>query len=217
MQTIKKIDYETMYKYINHYKQFSNENRNYEIILEVENIAWKPVFNEFGRRESTNIKKIKGILNKLTSENVDILVKEMQILNYADVEIVQIIFNKMISETFYSNVYADFCEQLKDIHQILLDLCNKEFNANKSKNLCHFLGSIYKKGILRETDLNIYILQLENIESEEWIQYIEYLCVLLRSSGKSENNYLTNIYNTYKTNNKVPKRIIFLIMDTIGL
>ncbi|TWW69534.1 Eukaryotic translation initiation factor 4 gamma 1 [Takifugu flavidus] len=100
-----------------------------------------------GRREGMTEKMIRtfrGILNKLTPEMFESLMKQVDELDINDEEtlnaVVELIVNKALSEQSYSSTYAKMCRHLKGLrvssksssdfisfHKLLLTRCRMEF------------------------------------------------------------------------------------------
>jgi hypothetical protein len=157
-----------------------------------------------------DIKRIKGILNKLTEDNYERMIEETKTFNYRDPEVITFIFKKIIDEPFFSDLYAKFCNSLEDIHDIINERCIIEFNKMKHKNLGKFIGELYKIGLI--TDINSFITVLmEDIDNIK----LEILCKIITTIGPKDvifNDVLTNLDSM---KNNFSSRFKFMILDLI--
>lgn len=155
-----------------------------------------------------DIKRITGILNKISEDNYDKMVSEALTFNYADPEVVGVIFKKIINEPFYSNIYAKFCKSLVELHSIINERCIIEFNKTKHKNLGKFIGELYLLKLIN--NLDIYIDELMNNIDE---QKLETLCKIISTVGINHFKELSIKLDSIKTN--FSNRYRFMIMDTL--
>lgn len=95
-----------------------------------------------------DIKKINGLLNKLSPKNEEKIIQDIRNLNYTSEKIVEIIFKKAVAEPFYAELYAKMCSRLSKIRPLIQKMCIDEFQKNKHKNLCKFIGELYKRKII---------------------------------------------------------------------
>ncbi len=106
----------------------------------------------------SDIKLLTSILNKLTTENLDIMIVETKKLNYKDDKLIELLFTKAINEPFYSELYAIYCKNLPDLFVILNEKCSEKFKLQKHKNLCRFIGYLYNFKIIKNIDCFFDIL-----------------------------------------------------------
>ena len=155
-------------------------------------------------------KLIIGILNKLTVDNFEKMIKETSILNYKNEKIVDIIFTKSVSEKDFSELYAEYCKRL-DFDNLINDLCLEQFTRKKNKNLCKFIGSLYKINLIKSIEPFINFL-INNLNSEN----LEMLLVLIKTVGPKNPEFkeilinLNNIKETFNSN-----RLLILIENAI--
>lgn len=156
-------------------------------------------------------KLIIGILNKLTLDNFDKMIEETSILNYNNEKIIDIIFTKSVSEKDFSSLYADYCKRL-NLDKLINELCLEQFNMKKNKNLCKFIGSLYKINLIKSIDPFINFLT-NNLDSNN----LEMLLIIIKTAGADKSefkeilNNLNNIKSTFNT------RLKFAIMDIIDI
>lgn len=92
---------------------------------------WKPNRCNVKQRISSKqkkteelIRKIRGILNKLTIEKCDVLINQVKELSFETKDdlqsIVNLIFEKAVDEPLYCNAYALFCKQLSQLEVIYI-------------------------------------------------------------------------------------------------
>jgi len=120
-----------------------------------------------------DIKRMTGILNKLTAANYDKMVEDTKTFNYSSPEVVSIIFKKIILEPYFSEIYSKFCKKLIGLHQLINDLCIDEFKKNKHKNLVQFIGELYKLDLIN--DLNSFINVFTEDITEENLEMLSKL------------------------------------------
>ncbi|XP_029699668.1 eukaryotic translation initiation factor 4 gamma 3-like [Takifugu rubripes] len=123
-----------------------------------------------GRTEGTTeelIRTFQGILNKLTPERFESLMKQVDELNINNEEtlnaVIELIVNKALTEQSYSATYAKMCHHLKGLmvssrssdgfiyfHKLLLQRCQMEF----------------ENGLLKEKENNVSVAQEEGEEQQ---------------------------------------------------
>ena len=157
-----------------------------------------------------DVKRLLSILNRLSEENYDKLVVETKTFNYSDPEVMKVMFNKIIAEPFYSELYAKFCKDLVHLHSILNEFCIVEFDKNKHKNLSIFIGELYKANVL--LNISIFVDTLKNDLSEV---NLEILCKLICTIGSKNIMFkdLISYLNSIKIN--YSKRYQWIIMDVV--
>ncbi|XP_029704340.1 eukaryotic translation initiation factor 4 gamma 3-like [Takifugu rubripes] len=113
------------------------------------------------------IRTFRGILNKLTPERFESLMKQVDELNINNEEtlnaVVELIVNKALSEQSYSATYAKMCHHLKGLmvssrssdgfvyfHNLLLKRCQMEF----------------ENGLLKEKETNVSVAQEEGEQQQ---------------------------------------------------
>lgn len=157
-----------------------------------------------------DIKHITSILNKITDDNFDKMVEESKTFNYADPEVVTVIFKKILAEPFFSNIYAKLCNSLEDLHEIINERCIIEFNKTKHKNLGKFIGELYKLDLLN--DLNSFINSLlDDIDEPK----LETLCKIITTIGIKNEIFVDIIANLDINKAKFGPRHRFMIMDIV--
>ena len=156
-------------------------------VLTIGENAWRPDCDskKVKSDENKDIKTIKGILNKLSPENHEIMIEETKKLHYSDPNVIDIIFNKAVSEPFYSDLYAKYCEKLQDLHILLIEMCETQFKLKKHKNLCQFIGELYKRSLIYKQDLLKFVSSLEEDLNEN---NLEILCTLIITVGANKNS-----------------------------
>ena len=173
--------------------------------------AW--VANNTTDENEILIKKVKGVMNKLSKDNFDRLSEELYEIEINNKELVQevinIIFKKAISEPCFGEIYASLCKKLSDKvycndinfkREILLH-CQKEFEKEKiqvtdeEKKIINkinmlgnmkFLGELYKKDIITVAIIFECMRKLvSNIQNNIYkVDNIECICKLIVTTGK---------------------------------
>lgn len=159
-----------------------------------------------------DIKHITSILNKLTNENYNKLLEETKTFNYSNPEIISKIFKKILEEPFFSKIYAKFCNDLPEIHELLTDLYIKEFEENNHKNLVIFIGELYNIKLITDLTEIINILITDLTENN-----LEILCTLIKTVGVNKFIFKDVLNNLDNIKNKFKPRFKFMIMDIIDL
>lgn len=154
-----------------------------------------------------NIKRITGILNKISENNYDKMIEETKTFNYAGPEVVTVIFKKILTEPFFSDVYAKFCNSLVDLHDIINERCIIEFKT-KHKNLGKFIGELYKLGLL--SDLNSFMDILLDDTNEV---KLETLCKIITTIGIKNPIFKKIIEELIYIGSKFSPRHRFMILD----
>jgi hypothetical protein len=157
-----------------------------------------------------DIKRITAILNKISDENFDKMVEETKTFNYADPEVVTVIFKKILAEPFFCDVYAKFCESLENLHDIINERCIIEFNKTKHKNLGKFIGELYKLDLLDNLDSFIDAL-LDNIDEPK----LETLCKIITTIGVKDKMFVDIIVHLNLIKAKFGPRHKFMILDIV--
>jgi hypothetical protein len=157
-----------------------------------------------------DIKRITGILNKISDENFDKLIEEAKTFNYADEEVVSVIFKKIMSEPFFSDIYAKFCNSLQDLHEIINKRCIIEFNKTKHKNLGKFIGELYKLNLLDDLDSFLNSLTDDINEAK-----LETLCKIITTIGVKNEIFIDIIINLDLIKTKFGSRHKFMILDIV--
>lgn len=165
--------------------------------------AWVP-----DTKPKTDIKKIRGILNKLSETNKDTLLKETQNIEYTDPEVVSIIFKKAVSEPFFSELYAHFCLGLTKLHSLIRGLCTEEFGKIRDKNLCRFVGELYKLKLIEDLQSFVNLLK-EDLDDTN----IEILCELINTVDPKDPQFSQIIDELYDKRSDYSARFKFMIMD----
>lgn len=196
--------------------------------------AWKP-----DPKNENDVKKIKGILNKLAKDNYENTLDELCKINYNNDIVIDIIYEKAVNEPFYSELYAEMCKDLVDIQGSISNKCRNQFNLKRNKNISTFIAYLYKHFVI--SNINEYICQLidndndliksysmndlvhsnsvdsysstHSCPNENYID-IEILCNFL-----SILNNLSNVkeYLQNKLKTKLPSKVKFMIMDALKL
>lgn len=159
-----------------------------------------------------DIKHINSILNKLTEENYDKLLEETKTFDYTNPNIVKKIFNKVLSEPFFSKIYSKFCKDLHNLHPLLKEMYINEFKENKHKNLAIFIGELYNIDLI--DDLTDFIEELEDDLTEK---NIEILCTLIKTVGVHNSEFVDIINKLDSIKNTLSSRYKFMILDIIEL
>ncbi len=157
-----------------------------------------------------DVKNITSILNKLTEENYDNLLKETIAFNYSNPVIVKKIFRKVLGEPLFAGIYSKFCKDLVGLHSILKELYITEFNENRHKNLAVFIGELYKIGLI--DDLEVFIDTLVNDLTES---NLEILCKLIATIGKTDIHFKDTLIHINSIKNSFSSRYKFMILDIL--
>jgi len=157
-----------------------------------------------------DIKRITGILNKISDDNYDKMVEEAKTFNYADPEVVTVIFKKILSDPFFSDVYAKLCNSLENLHEIINERCIIEFNKTKHKNLGKFIGELFKLNLLDDLDSFITVL-LDDIDEAK----LETLCKIITTVGVKEERFKDVITELNIVQIKFDQRHKWMILDLV--
>lgn len=154
---------------------------------------------------------LRGILNKINSNNFDKLIDELMTLNISTTnhlkELATIIFNKSICEQKFNKIYAKLCNKLLPYYievesdkvyfrTFLLDKCQELFenytsqtdpeniNSDRVLGCMSFIGELYNCDILTNVILtNCFMLLITNT-TKKYAYTIESLCKLMLTTGK---------------------------------
>lgn len=209
-------------KLINISEYLKNE-RNKKLLGTKDNVKWvKTRGNSYKQIETLtktlnpwkgsdnppDIKRITGILNKLSEDNFDKLVTEVGTFNYCDPGVIKIIFRKVTMEPFFSTLYAKFCNKLVYLHQDIIEMCRKEFDLNKNKNVAEFISELYKIGLLK--DLNYYTDVLIEYLTEKNLEILHKIIITVGIKNPMFSDiikYLDSVKSSYSSRYK------FMILD----
>ena len=105
--------------------------------LERSENAWKPVDKDNIKEEESIIRKVNGIMNKLSIDNFDTHISTLLQFKFTPnliKKIVEIIFQKAIMETHFSELYAKLCVCFGNFNvhfkRQLVGQCMEEFQKN---------------------------------------------------------------------------------------
>jgi len=175
-----------------------------EEIVHIEN-AWKPDI-----LLQNDTKKIKGIINKLTNDNLNKLTIQVLELNYEDPDIINMIFKKAVDDPKFSKEYATFCSKLPLLHKLLKEICISHFASEKNKNLCRFIGELYNFNLIADLEEFTSIL-LENLDEKN----LEMLCELIRTVGHEKEEFVDIIAHLEKIKKDFGKLRCEVLIDTL--
>lgn len=184
----------------------ANEPSKYNVSWERCPVKSKTVINQL----PPDIKRITGILNKISDENYDKMVEEAKTFNHIDPEVITVIFKKILAEPFFSDIYAKFCNSLGDMHEIINERCIIEFNKTQHKNLGKFIGELYKLDILDDLDSFLDTL-MEDIDEAK----LETLCKIINTIGPKDEIFKGIITKLGLIKSKFGSRHRFMILDII--
>ncbi len=170
--------------------------------------AWVPDHEDKEKKPKTDIKKIRGILNKLSENNKESLLAETQAIEYTDPEVVSIIFKKAVAEPFFSELYAQFCLGLTNLHELIRCLCTEEFGKIRNKNLCRFVGELYKLRLIEDLESFVDFLK-EDLNDKN----LEILCELIITVNPKDPQFSPIISELYEHKANYSTRLKFMIMD----
>jgi translation initiation factor 4G len=194
-------------------------------------------------------KEVQGILNKLSRDNFESLSKKMVSIDIDNQDlvarIIKLVFNKVVDEPHFSEIYADLCKSLADkeycggaisFKREILTQCQNEFESKKSdtkkrKSLgnMRFIGELYIKDIVSMTIvlqcINMLFHGIENTTEKERGIHIECLCKLMTTIGEkidNPNNKIKidgcfEILQSIYDNKKNEFRYRFMVLDLIDL
>lgn len=218
-------------------------NKNKKIILPSSTKIIKNRWKQTKTNDKIELltKRINSILNKLTENNFNVLIKKLETTKIVSYEMLEttatIIFNKFITDHFFHNMYSKMIESLSNkplyfskddkiysFRELLINLSQKEYekisNINKTRKIGNIIliGEMYNHNLIAHKVIEIVLNKLfDNIT----IDNIECICKLLTICGKSieKNNklmeYMEKLNKIMKSN--VESRIKFYIMDLIDL
>lgn len=157
--------------------------------------------------ESEIIKVIKGILNKISVNNFEVLSNKLYTLDITTErcvkELIQIVFNKSILEENFSDIYANLCYKLSkrdykisntnvfNFRSEIIKQCQNVFeNEDEQKSVMlgniNFIGELYNKDLIpADVIFNCINKFFTNIEESKNIEKnTESLCKLIITTGK---------------------------------
>jgi hypothetical protein len=199
-------------------RQFVPPKREYKDFNKAEN-AWVPeiLIEKTKRIPASDIKRMQGILNKLSGDNFDILVKETKTFDYTDPDVVGMIFKIAVGNPFFSPVYAKFCDNLTGLHTLIRTMCIKEFENNKHKNLCVFIGELYKLNLIDELHgfIDVLLTEINKVERdvESAQTNLEILCKIIEVVGVKESQFSDTIDDLFSNKGTWSARYRFMIED----
>jgi hypothetical protein len=167
-------------------------------------------------KQKPNTKKIKSLLNKVSYKNEEHIVNQMKNLNYTSPEVVEMIFQKAVAEPFFGELYASMCSKLIKLKPLIRNMCNEQFEKNKHKDLCNFIGELYKKKIILsihgilDTLTSLVELEEKNIEKN-----IEILCNLIIVVGPTRDVFDNSFKFLENKKDTMKMRYKFMIMDVV--
>lgn len=175
-----------------------------------------PDFKNYCENMSTcyNDKFLKNILNKLTENNLNNLVLEINDLSLGDnnmIKLGELLYEKAVSENKFTLVYIKLIKKLnnKKINDLIIIKCNKIFGGcNILQNYIVFVGELYNNELLSDELIDDYIdILFKN-------NRIEYLCNLIKIIKGKYDNY-ANVINKIKCLKISNNREKFAIMNLI--
>jgi hypothetical protein len=175
--------------------------------ITIEHIHFKTTVNSL----PPDIKRIVGICNKLSATNYSTLLEETKTFNYADPQVITIIFSKILLEPTFSELYARFCTDLVDLHGIVNDKCLEEFRKTYHKNAGIFIAEIYKIGVLKNMQAILDDLLTNTTEKK-----LESLCKIISVVGVKNKVFKNVIPKLREMKSTVSPRYKFMIMDLLG-
>lgn len=201
----------------NHHRNKSfnrDRNNNWERLPQTKPLvksenAWK-----VDKDDVSDGKIIKGILNKLSVENYNIMIKQVVSINYTSPNVVDEIFNKAVTEPYFSDMYARFCMDLVDLHDLIREMCEEQFRKKKHKNLCKFIGELYKLKIITELTQFTDVLYSDIDTNHE---NLEILCKLITTVGVDNEQFEEILIQLDETKEFFKPRFKFMIMDVLDL
>lgn len=162
---------------------------------------------------NADVKRVRSILNKICENNYNELIKETKTFNYASPEVVTAIFDKIMTEPFFSDIYARFCKDLEKLHDIVDTWYISEFNKTKHKNLGKFVGELFKLGIIDLTNcLDILMTGIRDNHTEPYIETLK--CIIMTVSAKHV-IFIDVISELDEIKNTFTPRYKFMIMDLV--
>jgi len=174
------------------------------------------IIYRYFRTQPPDTKEVRSLLNKLTFKNEKEIIEKIGFLNYTSPDIVEMIFKKAVTEPFFSEVYARLCVKLKELRPLIQEMCTDQFKLNKSKNLCNFIGELYRKKILISIHGIINELTIDNLELNPTETNIDILCELITVVGPKRGVFDNSFVFLNEQKNKIKwlsKRHQFKILD----
>jgi translation initiation factor 4G len=175
------------------------------------------------------ISDVKSILNKISPEKYDILLKKLFQIDLDNKEVIEKVINeiykKAIFEPVYSHMYAKLCKDIynhirKRNFKYIFNLCHQEYKnkseERKRENISNiiFIGELSKFNIISKNQINSLLKDLLTIDPLN----IELLCNLLKIIGfKIKNPDLFEKLEIIKNNKNINIRYRFMIMDIFDL
>lgn len=203
--------------------------RTVKPLVKIEN-AWKPenislnglipfedkvleVVYKYFRKQPADVKEVQSLLNKISAKNEKQIVEQIKFLNYTSPEIVKLIFKKAVNEPFFSEIYARMCQKLKKIRPLIQEMCTEQFKLNKNKNLCNFIGELYRKKII----ISIHGILNDLTDETEEIKLVEtnvdILCELITIVGPKRGVFDNSFVFLSENKGNLTRRFQFKIMD----
>ncbi len=155
-----------------------------------------------------DVKRITGILNKLSEENCDKMIQEAKTFNHTDPEVISFIFKKILTEPFFSDLYAKFCESLETLHDLINEYCIIEFKKTNNKNLGKFIGELYKLKLITNLDIFLKVLTDDINESK-----FETLCKMIMTVGATDKIFKKSIEYLDSIRMQFSPRYRFMILN----
>lgn len=193
------------------------------------------------------IKKIKGILNKISENNFEKLSKQMFDMNLTTEKIVMDsideVLEKSIMEPNFGEIYARLCLKMSqknysvgdsvfNFRNVLVNKCQREFEktqTSKHKTIGNikFIGELFKIDLLPEKIMfgciKMYIYNIQNNSNQEY--NIECLCnlfkkIMFKLDNAKNKSVMGEYYKyfQYKSQDKnIKPRFRFMFLDILDL
>lgn len=171
------------------------------------------------KNENENVKRIKGILNKLNETNYEKLVSEIRPLSdNCEKEIVDLLVTKSMLEPGYVEYYVRMCKDL-NLNDKVNDIIMNKFQTKKHINLVKFIYLLYSYDIIK--DINVYILNtFKEIQMSKDIDInLNILIAFYKELNDVEflKNYFIKIEEILESDGslKISPRVKFLFKDVV--
>ena len=245
----KSVNFETKKTFQNG-KKMSNINfkpEDMEILRNPPQISQNNVLSDNKKNKTEHdilLSNIRSNLNKISKNNCDEIIQNIINLNFYNDDnnindIIDIITQKTLSDTLYSNVYAILCKKLIEINanikicvvnsynifinNIINDHDNIDDNKLKLNNIFRFICELYLLNVICSNEIDeILILLEDNVKNNKIYQLVESICIIfekiykiLKNDKKYYEKHLSTIKQLQQC--EMSKRYFFIIMNLLDV
>lgn len=220
--------------------QFKPENM--EILRNPPQLSKNNVLSDNKMNKSNHdilLSNIRSNLNKISKNNCDIIINNIIELNFHNDndnlnDAINIIIQKILLDTLYSNIYAILCKKLinlnmdikihiingytKSINNIIDNSDNIDDNKIKLNNTLRFVCELYLLNVIDSHEIDNILTILENrVKNNKIFQLVESICIIFEKIYvilKKDNYYEKHLLIIKQIQNiDMGKRYLFIIMN----